>query len=166
MLSVRGSRELRAAVLAMKTARRDVRNDINRATRQVMNPVWRQLVAERAFYALDDAVLNTGVRVAPGNPPQLIAAGSRRRLPGGLVPADTWYAVEFGADQDTVTTYSRRSKRGGTHQVRRHTSRQLPSRTQHGHVVFPAVRELAPRLASLWVQLIVRKFSEAVEKGG
>ena len=163
MLSVRGSRELRAAVLAVRTARREVRNDIARATRQTMNPVWRDLVASRARTALDRRVLDTGVRVAAGNPPALVAAGSRRRLPGGLTPAEDWQPVEFGADPDTVTTYTRRSPSGGTHQVRRHTTRQLPARRPKGRVVYPAVAQIAPRLASLWVQLIVRKFSDAVE---
>lgn len=163
MLSVRGSRELRAAVLALRAARREVRNDINRATRQIMNPVWRTLVASRARTALDRRVLDTGVRVAPGNPPALVAAGSRRRLPGGLVPAEQWHAVEFGANREKVTTYSRRSPSGGTHQVRRHTARQLPARNRKGRVVHPAVADIAPRLAALWVQLIVRKFSDAAE---
>lgn len=166
MLSVRGSRELQATVLALKQARRDIRNDINRTTRQVMNPVWRGLVADRASTPLARRVLNTGVRVAAGNPPQLIAAGSRRALPGGLVPASDWHGVEFGANPDQVTTYRRRSKNGGTHPVRRHTTRQLPRRTRAGRVVWPAVRDIAPRLASLWVQMVVRKFAEATEKGG
>lgn len=166
MLSVHGARELRAAVLAMRVARREVRNDINRATRQTFNPVWRQLVNDRARTSLDRRVLNTGVRVVAGNPPALVAAGSRRRLPGGLVPAEQWQGVEFGANRDKVTTYRRRSPSGGTHTVRRHTARQLPARQRTGRVVFPAVADIAPRIASLWVQLIVRKFSEAVEKGG
>lgn len=165
MLTVRGSRELQAAVLGLKAARRDVRNTINRATREVMNPVWRGLVEERAFTRLDARVLGTGVRVAAGNPPFLVAAGSRRALPGGLVPADDWHAVEFGADRSTLTTYERRSRNGGTHKVRRHTTRQLPARAPAGNVVWPAVREFVPRLTSLWVQIIVREFSEAVEKG-
>lgn len=165
MLSARGSRELRAAGLAMKLVERDARNSINRSMRSTMNPVWRRAVADRARTRLDQRVLNTGVRVAPGSPPVLYAAGSTRALPGGLVPANTFYAVEFGADQDTVTTYQRRSAKGTTHQVTRHTSRQLPARRRQGRVVYPAAAELGPRLASLYVQTIVRGIHEAAEKG-
>jgi len=164
VLSVYGSRELGDVVTALKAARRDIRNDIARGTREVMNPVWRQLVSERAFLRVDEKVLGTGVRIMAGNPPTLVAAASKRRLRGGLVPAEQWHALEFGADRDAVSTYTRRSRNGGTHQVkRRHTTRQLPARTRHGHVVFPAAREIAPRMAALWVQIIVRKFSDAAE---
>jgi len=166
MLSARGSRELRAAGLALKLVERDVRNSINRSMRSTMNPVWRGAVAERARTRLDQRVLNTGVRVAPGNPPALIAAGSTRALPGGLVPAATYYAVEFGADHDTVTTYQRTSPKGTRHTVTRHTSHQLPERRRQGRVVWPAAAELAPRLAALYVQTIVRGVYEAIEKGG
>lgn len=166
MLSARGSRELRAAGFALKLVERDVRNSINRSMRSTMNQVWRGAVAERARTPLDRRVLNTGVRVAPGNPPTLYAAGSTRPLPGGLVPATQFYAVEFGADRDNFTTYERRSPKGGTHTVHnRRTSRQLPARRRQGRVVYPAAAELAPRLASLYVQTIVRGIYEAVEEG-
>lgn len=166
MLSARGSRELRAAGIALKRAERDVRNSINRSMRSVMNTVWRGAVTERARTSLERRVLDTGVRVAPGNPPVLHAAGSRRALPGGLVPASDWHAAEFGADREAVTSYNRRSPSGGTHRVTRHTRRQLPARAPRGRVVWPAVAEVGPRLGSLFVQTIVRGIHEAVEKGG
>lgn len=167
MITARGSRELRAAGFALKLAERDVRNAINRQMRSTMNAVWRSAVSERARTRLHRRVLDTGVRVAPGVPPTLHAAGSKRALPGGLVPATDWHAAEFGADRDTVTTYDRRNRRtGGTHQVTRHTRRQLPARRPTGHVVWPAVGEVAPRLAALFVQTIVRGIHEAAEKGG
>lgn len=167
MLSARGSRELRAAGLALKLVERPVRNSINRSMRQAMNPAWRGAVAERAHTRLDQRVLNTGVRVAPGNPPTLVAAGSTRPLPGGLVPATDYYLDEFGADQNTIATYQRRNRKtAGTHAVRnRHTSHQLPARRREGRVVWPAAAELGPRLASLFVQTIVRGVYEAVEEG-
>jgi len=167
MISARGSRELRAAGLALKLAERDVRNSINRSMRSVMNTAWRGAVTERARTPLERRVLDTGVRVAPGIPPTLHAAGSKRALPGGLVPASDWHAAEFGADRDVVTTYDRRNRRsGGTHKVTRHTRRHLPARKTTGHVVWPAVAEVAPRIAALFVQTIVRGIHEAAEKGG
>lgn len=151
----------------MKTARREVRNDIARAVRETMNPVWRGLVADRAKLRVEQRTLNTGVRVAAGNPPALIAAGSRRRLPGGLVPAEEWHALEFGAgNPQEFTSYRRRSRNGGTHTVRRRTKAQFLPRNPKGYVVYPAVKEIAPRLASLFVHIVVKKFADAVEKGG
>lgn len=165
MLSVHGSDALRAAVLGMKLARREIKNDINRATRATMNPVWRDEVGYRVGSKMDRRVLAQGARILAGNPPVAVAATSKRALSGGLVPAVQYAAVEFGADPNQVTTYTRRSPNGGTHKVTRHTTRGLPRRSPKGRVVYPAVKDLGPRLASLWVSIIVRKFNDALEKG-
>lgn len=165
MLTARGSRELRAAASAVKLARRDIANDIARATRATMNPVWRDAVSSRARRPVDAAVLGKGARIASGNPPAMVAATSTRKLSGGLVPGSDFPGWEFGADRNRVTTYSRRSRGGGTHQVTRHTSRQMPARTPKGRVVYPAVKAMGPRLAALWVSIVVRKFAEAFERG-
>lgn len=166
MLDVaRAPEALRAAVLALKAASRDLRTDINRATRETMNPVWKSLVEQRATSARDRAILGKGARIKAGNPPAGQAATSRRALRGGLSPVDNWQAIEFGADRERVTTYDRRSKNGGSHTVTRHTARQLPPRIRSGRVVYPAVADIGPRLASLWVSIIVRKYHDAAEKG-
>lgn len=165
MLSVRGSRELQAIVLAIRGARSDLRNDLNRATRETFNPVWRAELAQRARTSADRKVIVQGARILPGNPPVAVAATSRRRLRGGLVPVEQWHALEFGAGQDTVTTYTRTSVKGKAHQVSRHTRHQLPPRYRKGRVAFPAMHDLAPRVTALWVQLVVRRFAEAVEVG-
>lgn len=167
MLDVaRAPAAVRAAVLALKAADRGLRSDINKATREVLNPVWRQLIDQRTRTRRDDKVINKGVRIKAGNPPAGIAATSKRALSGGLVPSDSWQVLEFGADNGRVTTYDRRSKNGGTHKVTRHTTRQLPGVSRTGHIVYPSVKAMGPRLASLWVQLIVRKYYEAAEEAG
>lgn len=164
MLSVRGSDQLQAVVLALKVARREVRNDIARATRAEVGPLWVDAVTRRAATPLDRAVLVKGARLVPGNPPALAAAQSRRRLRGGLVPIEQWRPLEFGADPKR-TTYQRTARGGATHQVTRTTTAQLPARRLKGRVVYPAVKAVAPRITALWVQLVVRKFAEAAEAG-
>jgi hypothetical protein len=106
-----------------------------------MNPVWRSLVDEHASSPIDKRVLAKGARVAAGNPPTAIAASSRRPLSGGFIPADDWPGREFGANRNATTTYTRRSPAGTTHQVTRHTRRQLPARNPSGRVVYAAVRQ-------------------------
>lgn len=165
MISVRGSDQLRAAVFAMRAANRDLRRDINTATREVMGPVWVAEVLRRARSRLDRAVIVKGARIAPGNPPSALAAQSGRKLRGGLVPRESYAAVEFGSRQDRVTTYTRRT-RTGTTTVKRHTTRQLPPVQRKGRVAYDALRGVAPRAVSLWVQTIVRKYNEAAEAGG
>lgn len=158
--------QVRAAVLALKSAGRDLRSDINKATRETMNPVWRSLVSEHATSLRDRDVIARGARIKAGNPPAAVAATSRRPLSGGLVPADDWQPIEFGTGSRAVaTTYRRRSPNGGTHSVTRRTRTGLPQHRRGGRVAYPAVADIAPRMVSLWVQLIVRKYHEAAEKG-
>lgn len=170
MISARDSRALRAVGYAMKLVERDVRNAINRQMRGAMTPVWRSAVDARLETRLDAAVLGTGVRVAPGNPPSLLAAGSRRpirRGTRGLVPAEQWQAVEFGVTAAGPATYPRRNRKaGGTHTVTRNVRAGLPARAPRGRVIWQAAADVAPRLASLFVQTVVRGIHEAAEAGG
>ncbi|MBU4213837.1 MAG: hypothetical protein KJ792_04180 [Actinobacteria bacterium] len=164
MLTVRGDDRLKAVSLALRQARRDVRNETNRQVRATMSPVWQNAVQSRARTDLDRKVIAQGARILAGNPPVLVAAGSRRKLKGGLIPTDTWQPLEFGADREEVSTYDRRTKHGGTTSVTRHTARQMPSRTRKGRIAWSAAKELAPRLASLFAQTVVRTFADAVDR--
>lgn len=176
MLSIRTARPLQAVVLAMKLADRDLRKRMNNAVRDTINPVWRQAVARHVWDRLDQAVLSKGARIAAGNPPAAVAASSRRRLRGGLVPVDDWARFEFGAvSRDAYTTYQRaahtrrqagRSVQVAAHQVRRRTARQMPPRRTSGRVLYPAFAEVAPRVAALWAQIVVQQYAEASEEAG
>lgn len=160
--SAASSDTFRAAALALKLLPREVRNETNRITRSEMNPVWRKIVGEKAQTEMDRLVLVKGSRVAPGNPTVLIAASSKRPLSDGLVPDDRDIAAafEFGPpDRNEKETYTRKGS-----PVTRRTKRQLPWRNDKGRVVYAAFAEIGPRLASMWVQTIVRKIMEAHEK--
>lgn len=166
MLSVRDHRELQAASLALKAADRALRTDINRATVEVGNRIWQPTVQAHATRHMDTRMLAVGARVKGGNPPVAMAANSRRAIGASrrLIPAVSWHAFEFGADRAATTTYDRRNRKGGgTHRVTRHTKAGLPPRYRTGRVVYPAFAEIAPRMVSLWVQLIVRKYADAAE---
>lgn len=164
-ISVRDIDQLRAVVLAFKVLPRDIRNDINKATREALNPIWRGEIEARLQSPMDKRVLGSGVRVKAGNPPSVLAATSTRAIGSSrrLKPAEGWAPWEFGADRDKVTTYTRRSTKGKTHQVKRHTARQMPARTKDGRVIFPAYHATVPRMASRWVQGVVRLIHEAAE---
>lgn len=177
MFSIRQSRPLQAVVLAMKLADRDLKKKINNATRDTLNPVWRRAVDERMADRVDQRVFGSGTRIAAGNPPAAVAGSSRRRMAGGLVPLENWRAWEFGAvGRDTSYTsypraaYTRRQGgravqvRAGT--VRRRTLVQVPSNVRTGRVLYPAFAELAPRVASLWAQIVVKEYASASEAAG
>lgn len=166
MLSVQESRELQAATLAIKAADRGLRTEINRATVSTIGPVWKQEVTSRALTPMDSRMLAVGARVKGGNPPTAMAANSARATGRSkrLVPKSMWAAWEFGtANPNAFSRYSRRSKNGVVHPVERRTMRGLPKRNKSGRVVYAAFQEVAPRVVSLWVQLIVKKYSDAAE---
>lgn len=167
MIRVGDHRELTAAVLAMKAADKDLRRAINQSTREVMNPEWRKLVAEHSDMTttLGAQVLNKGVRVAAGNPVNLVAASSTRGIGDGkrVRPADLYHAFEFGADTNKVNDYKRRTRGGREYWVTRHVSRQLPTRRRNGRVVYQAANAFIPRAISLWLHIIVKKYAEAAE---
>lgn len=163
MLRVQDNRALEAAVLALKVMDRDLRNDINRSTKAVLDPIWKQAVADNATTELDRLVIVKGARVKGGNPPEAIAATSRKALGGGMVPQDLWPVIEFGGHYNKVTTYQSTSPKGRKYRVTRHTARQVPARDRSGRVAFAALAQVTPRVVSLWVQMIVAKTYEAIE---
>jgi hypothetical protein len=160
-------REFQAVSLALRLAGKDLRKDINTATRTTLNPVWKSLIEDRASLDIDQKILVPGSRIAAGNPPAAIAASSSRRLSGGGTPRELAKAREFGAiNREQERTYDRRNRKGGgSHKVTRHTQRQLPAATRSGRVVYPAFAELAPRMVSLWMQIAVKKTMDAFDKG-
>lgn len=158
--------ELQAVVLAFKVMDRELRSDVNKATRETLNPMWRGLLAANAATPMQQQLLAKGARVAAGNPPRLLAATSKRPIKrGSTLTADRYgRAWEFGSkSQGDYSTYTRRSRNGRSHQVRRRTRAQLPSYVASGRVVFPAVAEAMPRMVSLWTQIAMRKSYEAFE---
>lgn len=165
MISVGAApRELRATVAVLRAVEPELRREINAHTRTELGPVWKGEVERRVRTALDRRVLLPGVRIAGGNPPTAYAANSRRALPGGLVPTDEWAPVEFGGNRGKVTTYRRRNPSGSTTSVTRHTARQLPARNRSGRVVFAALAEVGPRLASLWAATVVRTIYDVFDR--
>lgn len=156
-------RELRAVVAALGVVEPVMRREINARTRTELGPVWVGAVAQHAVTPLDRRVLATGVRIKAGNPPVAVAAQSRRALPGGLRPVDEWAPVEFGANRAKVATYRRRTPGGSSSSVTRHTARQLKPRRSSGWVVFAALADVGPRLASLWAATVVRTVYDAFE---
>lgn len=157
-------RELRAVVLALKLLDKDIKRDISKSIRETLNPIWIAAIGKRLDTDLDRAVFLKGARIAAGNPAKAMAGTSRRALSGGATPVELARADEFGAPTRATheETYTRRDSSGG-HEVTRHTKRQIPQAVKAGRIVYPAWAEVAPRMVSLWVQIIVRNIHEKLE---
>lgn len=164
-ISVFGSRELQAVLLAMRALPRDVAKEIRKQTRSVIVPEWKKAVAENASSLFESRVLvQTARATVTDRQVTLTAATVGRPLSGGLNPKTQYHSAEFGADQGQQTTYGARSRRGKQFQVTRHTTRQLRPRKRTGYVVYPAAAEIIPRIAALWVQTTARALHEAFER--
>lgn len=164
-MSVRGSDELRAVVLALKVVDRSVAKDIRAAT-VGMSPTWAGQVSSHARSRRDERILVTGARIAGGNPPAALAGSSSRRMRGGGRPNELAGGQEFGSKSRSVKrSYSTRSPRGTVYTVKRRTQAGLPPSSPAGRVVFPAVADIGPRMVALWVQLVVRKVYDATGTG-
>lgn len=164
MISVQNSRVLQAASLALKGMDRDLRNSINRETTKTFGPVWKQVVAKQRMTARDRAIFMKGTRLAGGNPPTLYAANSKKAMRGGLIPMDEARAFEFGApSRQTKKTYTSKSEKGKQYSITRRTQKAVPPSFPKGRVIYPAFKEVAPRIAALWVQLVVKRTFDAME---
>lgn len=164
-ISVYNSRELQAVLLGIRAFDREARRNLRRETKAIAQTAWQKALAEHSETRLEALVLSKTGRVAVSDQNvTLQSARVGRSLAGGLKPSESWHAVEFGGDQNATETYEARSKTGKTFSVTRHTRRQLRPRKKAGYVVYPALAEMIPRIASLWVQTFVRTFYEALEQ--
>lgn len=164
-ISVFNSKELQAVILAMKGFDREVAKQIRKQTKAVIQPAWQKAVAENTSTRLEARVLANTARVAVSDQNvTLKSAAIGKTLSGGLKPSESYGGVEFGAEQGVKRTYAARSVKGKQFNVTRRTQHQLRPRKLTGYVVFPAVAEVIPRIAALWVQTTVRTFYELIEK--
>jgi hypothetical protein len=151
----------------MQVLDRDLKKTLRAQTKQVVGPEWQKALNEHALTRTEVVVLANTARVAVSDQNvTLKSATVGRRLSGGLEPKRHWSAIEFGAqNQDQRVGYERRSKNGGTYQVKRRTARQLRPRNPQGYVVYASFADVVPRIAALWTQTIARGLFEALEAG-
>lgn len=151
-LDVRKSRELTALVQVMATVPREVAKQVRAQTKKVIVPEWKKLLAEKA----------PGERIFHERlvtPSTAYVSDRNVRLIGGAngkFPRET----DFGAYREDYATYS--TRRGS---VTRRTQRQFWHFVKTGRVFYPAVSEMIPRAASLYIQTCYRTVMETVEKG-
>lgn len=164
-ITVFGSRELQAVILALKTLDRDTKKEIRKHTKTMASIEWPKALAENASTKLEHAVLVRTGRVAVSDQNvQLQSARIGRALTGGLLPKRDAAAVEFGADSQVVP-YTAVSSKGKQYTVRRDTRAQLRPRKREGYVVYQAAAGIIPRIASLWIQTVSRTIFDKLEGG-
>ncbi len=140
---MRESAHLKATVLAMQVAPREIQSSIRKQTRTVGASVWRQELERRPAIEQQTRMLVNTARVTASNNGITLTAATQKRpvLSGGGSPIRLGKAYEFG------------SKKG----------RGIPTTRRGGYVVYPALAEVAPRLISLWVQTVIKLTHDALE---
>lgn len=162
-IDVLESRELLATIYALRAADRTLQKKVRDYTKAVASPEWKKALAHRADTKLEHRVIVDTAVVSVSNQNVRIQAASKgRTLRGGLDPKTDYPAIEFGSGKK-VTTFSRKSKNGGTHNVTRRGGAGLKGRSRTGYVFWPAAKEMVPRMAALWVQTTVKTLGNALE---
>ncbi len=162
-ISIFASKELQAVAGAMKNLDRETKKAIRKETKDMTTSEWQRAVAQNTSTRLEARVLERTARVRVSDQNVTLSSASiGRALSGGLKPSEGFAGVEFGAADEKVT-YTATSRRGRTFRVTRNTRAQLRPRNNKGYVVYPAAAQIIPRIASLWVQTVMRGTYEALE---
>ena len=162
MLARARQENLARARRAFRALPKELKNELRRAQRAQVGPIWKEEIERKAQRAPDlpqRLVLTAGVRVQAGLPMSLIAGSGRKKLSGGGTPRELTKPLEFGSKRQANYT---RYRRGG-HPIERRTSRQLPAARRSGYVVYPALAETIPRLSKLWVTATAQRIYDAAE---
>lgn len=169
MISVKGSKELQAIVLALKTVDKTLRPEMYARTRQHILPDWTTGIQERINaqpYSKVNTALMKGQRVSVGTQgvSVLAAQSSKAVRPGStLTPRQNWAAAEFGTKPREVVV---RGRRGSTqYNYRRKIMTGFLPNNRKGKFAFRQAEEIISRSVAMWVQTVVQVISEAVDKG-
>lgn len=147
LVSVRDSAHLKAVVLALKAAPKEIRGDVRTQTRNVARSQWqRELTRESSMVQQTRLIADTArVTVSDQSIKVVASALKRKRLSGGGTPVQLGKAFEFGDNPGWSKVHG------------------APSRRRSGYVFYPALATMAPRIMALWIQTATRVVHNALE---
>jgi hypothetical protein len=153
-LDINGSQELQDIARAIAASDAEVRKAIRVFTKAELTRPWLEAINSEASTTLERRVISSTATIAVSDVNiRIQSAAKGRRLKGGLNPKEDYAPVEFGA-HPKMTTYTRKG-----HKVTRNTHAQFKPQNRKGYVFYPAARKMIPRLASLWVQTVVKTYA-------
>lgn len=159
LLAAEPSRDLQRARDALPQLGEDIQARIRSASEQQLAAGWQEeLNARSGFSPQQRSIVAAAPSVLAYNGGLAVQTGGQGKL-GHLTRA-----FEFGSlNRETFVTYTRKSRKGGTHKVRRRTSRQIPPRSQTGWIAYPAAGRWSARAFSMFLQIVVKASHDAVE---
>ena len=155
-IDVRRSPVLSTLITALASVPNDVAKEVRNQSKAVIVPEYRKALAQ---YAPAERVFHDRL-VAPST--AYVSDKGVRLIGGknGMFPRET----EFGAYREEWSEYTRRSRTGGTHRVRRRVQRAFWHYLPSGRVFYPTITNMIPRIAALWTQTAYRTIAEAMER--
>jgi hypothetical protein len=161
-ISVLASEELQILSQALRGLDRELAAQIRAQTREMAEPEWQEAVRGNVTDRLQTRVLSDSARVSVSDQNVMLRSGGIGKMSDGTPKATLALGAEFGAHPGVESTVVNRH---GT-RYQRHARKQFRLPRSRGYVVWPAARDIIPRIASLWVQTAVRTLHEQLEKGG
>lgn len=160
-ISVLVSRDLMVLTQAVRQMEPEMRKQIRAHTKPVVEPVWREAVRANVSDRLETRVLSDTARVSVSDQNVILKSATVGKV-GGVPASVLAPGTEFGANPDKQIRSKTRA--GRTYTRRRGRQFKLPR--SRGYVVYPAAREVIPRIASLWLQTAIRTMHEVLEQKG
>lgn len=166
VVSVWDSKELQAAIYAMKIADNGLRKEIYKRTREKVLPEWTEAVATQIGYAGRYSDLGyklimkaTRVDVSAENITLKAATSTRKATRGGLIPTRDYFLFEFGGTPHVGEVKGRRGNT--TYYYKRMLGKGLPPRSDYGRGAYMASYKIGKRALALWVSSIVQIYNDA-----
>ena len=167
-VTVWDSKELQAAILALKIVGKDLRREILKRTREQILPEWRQAIGEEIstvggdIYATRLTMRNTRVKVGAQGFVLQAATRNTKATSGGLISAKHYYLAEFGANPKTVPVQGRR---GATrYEYKRRVNTGFRKRTENGRYAYKASGKIIARALAMYAQSAIQMVFEAFER--
>jgi hypothetical protein len=161
------SKELQAAILALKVIDRDLRKEVLKRTRELILKDWDSAVADEIstvggdVYATRLTMRNTRVKVGTQGFTLQAATRGTKATSGGLISSKHYYLAEFGADKKVVPVNGRRG--ATSYQYKRTVNTGFQRRVKYGRYAYKAAGKMMTRAIALYTQTTIQMVYAAFE---
>lgn len=163
-VSAAASQEVAALIVAMKRIDRETAKAIRASVKADVNAIVSESLRGHSTSRLAVRGIADTTRVKLSDQNITVQAGAvKGSFANGLDARKSIKSLEFGSSGGRVTTYSRKSRKGGSHKVTRHTMRQFGPPIKGGRTFYPAVKDMAPRAVALYIQTFLRTVHDLIE---
>lgn len=162
------SKELQAAVLALKVIDKDLKKEVLKRTRELILKDWDAAVSDEIstvggdIYATRLTMRNTRVKLnAQGFSLQAATRGTKATS-GGLIASENFYLAEFGANPKEVAV---KGRRGATqYNYKRTVNTGFQRRVKNGRYAYKAAGKIMNRTIALYTQSVIQLVYAAFEE--